>query len=340
MMITIQSGKLTIPEEERFVGFEGDHLGSEKRFVIPQTGDINGRYSLCLRFDDDSVREIPLDKEIQSGELDLIWRIRSEHLLKSGIVMGQVKYVDMNDVVKHSTCDYFIVAGGADLADESENDYVTRKENEEMMTTFLNRIRASAPYIGEDNRWYYYDAASDAYVGSLDPVIFVDSEMISGSTHAVQSRAIQQYVSSGLAAKADKTIRVAGIALNGNIPADDLAVNLAPYINPRMVEPGETVGLGGQYGKTTDGVPVMCTLGTTWVALATAPDVEAKMALAPSVNTEGIDDLPTGQIFFCHGGLGIKVASGYIEFAKRDTVYSKSEIDSMIGDIETLLSAV
>lgn len=200
-MITIRSGKMVIPEDERFVGFEGDHLGNTVRFVIPEPGDYNGRYSLCLRFDDDTVREVPLNKEMSGSNLNLIWNIRSEHLLKAGVVMAQVKYVDMENVVRHSTCDYFVAADGADRADDNENEFVTRAENEEMMTAFLDRIRASAPFIGEDNRWYYYDAASDDYIGSERSVVTVDSEFIPNSVNPVQSRVVKDYVDTELASK-------------------------------------------------------------------------------------------------------------------------------------------
>lgn len=338
-MITIQSGKLTIPEEDRFVGFAGDHLAGVKRFLIPGRDDLSGRYYLCLRFDDDSVRVIPLEKELVSGGLSLIWQLRSDHLPKSGVVMAQIKHSDAEDTVTHSTCDFFIAAKSVESSDVPE--YLTRAEYEEIMASYIEQVKACVPYIGEDGCWYYYDTDSDEYRRADRATVTVDDAFVQNSVNPVQSRVIKTYLDSALSGKVDKSARVAGIQLNANISAQDLAENLAAYVNPRMVEPGVTLGYGGQYGKTSDGDPVMCSLGTTWIGLAKASDLASKMDIAPTLNDLDISGIPIGQIFFCQGGVAIKnAANSYLEFAGRNSVYSKTEIDSMIGSLETLLSTV
>lgn len=340
-MITIQSGKLIIPEEDRFVGFAGDNLGNVKTFVLPNRQGDSGSYMLCLRFDDDSVRVIPLAKFVHDGDLVLTWRVLTSHLLKSGIVMAQVKSVDSEDVVMHTSVDYFLVAQNA-LEDENAISYVTREEMEERMAQMLEHIRQSAPYIDEDGYWYVYDVVTDSYVKSVKatPDFYIDDMMVAGSTNPVTSSAIQAYVTSGLDGKVGKNTSVAGLPLSGSISAADLANNLSHNINPIAIVPGTTAGYSGQYGKTSQGEPVMCGLGTTWVYLATRDELGAKMALTPDVSPSAIENLTAGQLFTCHGGVSLKTSNSFIDLARADNVYSKSYIDGVIGNLETILSAV
>lgn len=341
-MITIQSGKLIIPEEDRFVGFAGDNLGNTKRFVFPGRGSDSGSYTLCLRFDDDSVRVIPLTKSVSEGDLVLTWDIQKSHLLKAGIVMAQLKSVDSDDVIVHTSCDYFIISTSAELNDDGIAEYVERDELEERMTAFLERITGCVPYIGEDNYWYEYDAATDSYVRGVYAVgnITVDSAVTAGGRNPVEGGAIKQYVDGALDNKADKNTYIAGLPLSGNISRADLAANLSGNINPPLVTPGSTVGYGGQYGKTADGKPVMCQLTNAWVCLATENDLAEKMALAPIRNNMEFDDLPAGQLFLSQGSVCVKLQNGFYELAKTSNVYSKAEIDSMIGALESQLSAI
>ena len=341
-MITIRSGKLQIPEEDRFVGFAGDNLSNSKSFVLPSHGSDNGSYTLCLRFDDDSVRVIPLTKSLSGADLVLTWDIHASHLLKAGIVMAQVRSVDSDDVILHSSCDYFIVADSAELSDDSGSEYVPREELEERLTAFLERFRESAPYIGDDDYWYTYDALTDSYVRGVRATasITVDSSMIPGSVNPVQSSAIRSFVESGLDTKVSKTTTVAGLSLSGNITRTDLITNLSGSINPPLVTPNVTLGYGGQYGKTTDGKPVMCMLATTWKELATAEDLNTKMALAPTVSYENLDSVTAGQLFLCQSSVAVKTQASYIELARAANVYSKTDIDSMIGNLENILSSV
>ncbi len=50
--------------------------------------------------------------------------------------------------------------------------------------------------------------------------------------------------------------------------------------------------------------------------------------------------IPAGQVFFCQGGVLIKTQLSFIELALKNNVYSKSEINAMIGNLESLLSDV
>ncbi len=344
-MITIQSGKLLIPEEDRFVGFAGDNLGNTKEFVLPDRGMDYARYTLCLRFDDESVRVIPLEKYMRGSDLVLTWSIQSAHLSRAGIVMAQVKSVDSDDVIQHTTCDYFIVAQSADHTDDGgEESYVTRDEVEERLSDFLEQIASRAPYIGEDGYWYFYDVESDSYIRGQKAMadVTVDDAMIQGSVNPVQSRVIKAFVENALDTKADKTTRIANLQLNGDISSADLAAQIRADINPPLVVPGTTIGYGGQYGKTMDGEPVMCRFSNVWKKLATEDELNAKMALTPNISITDLNTLPSGQLFICQDGVAVKVddTPGYVELARASTVYSKYEIDLMIGNVETLLAAL
>lgn len=293
-MITIQAGKLTIPEEDRFVGFAGDNLGNSKTFVLPDRGSDSGSYTLCLRFDDDSVRAIPLLKSLSGSDLILTWNIQKTHLSKAGVVMAQLKSVDSDDVILHTSCDYFIVANSAELADDGSPEYIVREELEERLSSILD-----------------------------------------------EGGSIRTYFDNALDGKVDKTTTIAAIPLSSNIRASNLAANIGAYINPSTVQPGLTAGYSGQFGKTYDGKPVMCSSASTWTQLATAGELSSKMALSPQLSSiSEVGGLPTGQLFTCQGGVGVKTENAYLELAKSSAVYSKAEIDTMIGDIETLLSSI
>ena len=133
-MITIQSGKMLIPEEERFVGFAGDDRTNTKQFILPQTVDSGCTYTLYLRFDDDRVTSAPLTARRSDGGVILTWEILARHLLKAGVVMAQLKIVSPEEEVTHSGWDYFVVGASAELADDGgEIDVLHRTEFEERL---------------------------------------------------------------------------------------------------------------------------------------------------------------------------------------------------------------
>ena len=133
-MITIQSGKMIIPENERFVGFAGDNLTRTKEFLVPNAADSDSAYILYLRFDDDRVSSAVLSKSTDGGDLVLTWNVSAEHLLKSGVIFAQIKITDGENAVAHTGCDYFIAAPSVELADDGgELDMIRRPEFERRM---------------------------------------------------------------------------------------------------------------------------------------------------------------------------------------------------------------
>lgn len=169
-MITIQSGKMIIPEEERFVGFAGDNQSSTKQFLIKGTPitDVDAVFSLYLRFDDDRVTSAPLSAHTVDSDTVLTWNVRAEHLLKSGIVLAQLKITGGDGSATHYSRDYFIVGESAERGDDGgEIDVLCRSEFEERMQQTVREARAIAPYIGTDGYWYVYSAAQGDYVRSI-----------------------------------------------------------------------------------------------------------------------------------------------------------------------------
>ena len=277
-MITIQSGKMIIPEEERFVGFAGDDRSYTKDFSVPHAYDVNDTWTLFLRFDDDRVTSAPLSAQAGGSGTVLTWEVLARHLLKAGIVTAQLKVVSDNDAVIHYGSDFFIVGESTEHdGSGSEIDILHRAELEERLAQAVRDARATAPYIGEDGYWYVYSREQESYVRSYSANnITVDSEISAQSTNPAENRAIKAYVDTADSAKLNKNTRVAGLALDGGISADDLYEGLAAKINPPLVTVGVSSGKPAQYGKTSSGTPVFCEGLNDWIALAKAEDIPTK----------------------------------------------------------------
>ena len=138
-MISINSGKLIIPEEDRFIGFAGDNLHSTKHFLVENTTDSSCIYRLYLKFDDGSVNHFVLDSKVENGSTTLTWNILEEHIFKSGIVNAQIKAISDSGEAYHTSWDYFYVENSAEFSGEfkdNENAEFLRYEKE------LNEIYA------------------------------------------------------------------------------------------------------------------------------------------------------------------------------------------------------
>ncbi len=132
-MITIISGKLFIPEEERFIGFAGDNLHTKKQFWLENITDENCIYRLYLEFDDGTVNYFVLDSKVENRSTILTWNILEEHIFKSGIVKAQIKSISENGETYHTTRGYFYVLPSAEFSGEfkdNENAEFLRYEKE------------------------------------------------------------------------------------------------------------------------------------------------------------------------------------------------------------------
>ena len=222
-MITIQAGKMIIPEEERLVGFAGDNLSNSKQLLLPEQHIYGRTYSLYLRFDDGRVTSADLAHRSVDGGTVLTWDIARENLLKSGIVMAQLKVADSDGVVTHYGADYFLVAASAEIGDDGADiDMLSRTEFEERMAQAVSDARATAPYIGADGYWYVYSPQQGQYVRSVKAVITVDSAVSASSANPVENRAVKAYVDAADSVKVDKTRRIAGVDMQDDITASEL----------------------------------------------------------------------------------------------------------------------
>ena len=64
------------------------------------------------------------------------------------------------------------------------------------------------------------------------------------------------------------------------------------------------------------------------------------MDLAEEIDPSDVDDMDEGSLYLCGGSVYLKNEVGSTELSKAASVYTKTEIDTMIGDVETLLAAV
>ena len=193
-MITIQSGKLSIPEDERFIGFAGDNPLVTKQFAVLHRAVPGSVYTLCLRFDNGETVNVPLSAQIFGSDTLLTWNIERWNIIDSGIVTAQVKMTDGSGGVIRTDNDYFI----ADASVEQEPDesgYVTITELESRLAAAAAGIEAKAPYLGDDGFWRVYERYSGEFIktdyrGDLN----VDGEVSASGDDPVTGGAVAAYV--------------------------------------------------------------------------------------------------------------------------------------------------
>lgn len=357
-LITIQNGKLNIPDEDRFVGFAGDNTVNEKQIVLKNRADDDCDYTLCLRFDDGTVKTAALSASISDGDTVLIWQVRDEQIHSTGVVTAQLKIADSDDNIEHTTKDFFLVGSSVELSDDgAEEEYVTPSMLRNSINQALSTIASTAPYVGDDGFWYVYDPDEGAYVKTEYYIggLTMDSAMSDSSLNPVSNKFIKQYVDAlGLscntfardytdlevADKVSETRKIANIPLSADITSAALVNALLPYTCVSNVVPGSSGGIKGQTGTGSNGEPFFCISQNTWVRLASISEVNQKMDLAEEVDPSDVDDVDEGSLYLCGGNVYLKNEIGATELAKAASVYTKAEINTMIGDIETLLAAV
>lgn len=355
-MITIQNGKLIIPDNDRFVGFAGDNAVNSKQFVLTGTAGADRDYTLCLRFDDDTVRSVPLSVSVDGGSTVLTWEISREHLYAPGVVQAQVKIAG-NGSTEHTTKDFFLIGSAVELDDDgAEAEYVTPSQLEHSIQQALESVTCTAPYLDSSGYWCIYDIETGRYIhtGYHISGIAPDSAVSDSSENTVANRAVKQYVDSKAtqcnayatvytdqrtADKVPETRRIAQLPLSADITADALMSALRPYSYRTNVTPNSS-GVTGQLGIGAAGEVFFCTATDSWVHLASYTDLYDKMDLVTEVSAADMDDVEDGNIFFCGGTLYVKYNGSNTAVAKANDVYTKAEIDATIGNLESLLSAI
>ena len=195
-MITIESGRLTIPEEERFIGFAGDNDAVEKQIAVIHRSVPGCTYTLCLRFDDGSIRSVPLSATVYGSDTLLRWRVEREDLLASGVVAAQVKMTDAEDNTEHTTKDYFWVGSSVELDDDgAEIEHITPSQLENRVREAVNEIESKASYRADDGFWYVFDRSRGGFIktGYRDD-LQVDSAMSSSSLNPVSNSTVTVFI--------------------------------------------------------------------------------------------------------------------------------------------------
>ncbi len=168
-MITILNGKLTIPESERFIGFAGDNLARTIEFLLSGLKEADRIYRLYLTFDDGTVNHFVLPSAVTKDGVLLTWKVKKEHIFKSGNVRAQIKAFSDTGIVYHTSPDTFLVGNSAEFSDHFGTENSEFLEYEEMLNNLkaqVQEICTLTPYIGDNGNWYVYDAEKGTYVDS------------------------------------------------------------------------------------------------------------------------------------------------------------------------------
>ncbi len=185
-MITISDGILTIPEGERFVGFSGDNLHTQKKFFIRSTPESGWLYRLYLTFDDGRHNFFTLPKEEVKEGTFLIWNIEEGHILKSGLVKAQIKAFSQENEVYHTTSDVFVAGKSAEEDEEflnSNSEFLSLEKRLNELYGKMDAASAKMPYVGSNGNWFTYDVNSGTYKDSgASAIVSLEGVKISPDT--------------------------------------------------------------------------------------------------------------------------------------------------------------
>lgn len=167
-MISVQNKKMIIPEEERVLGFLGDHLAEKREFFI--SGDYSGDMwvRLFLRFKSGAENFFVLEPCGPQGSGMLLWNIRREHIFEDGVVQAQLKVYQGVEEIWHSSTDFFKVLESLEVSNPpkipTEFEELEKKLNEKLET--IKQVSVRTPIIGENGNWFFYQEETGAYQDS------------------------------------------------------------------------------------------------------------------------------------------------------------------------------
>jgi len=167
-LISVQNKRMIIPEEERVLGFLGDHLTGKREFFISggYSGDM--RVRLFLRFKSGAENFFVLEPCGGQNGGTLCWNIRREHIFEDGIVQAQLKVYQGEEEIWHSSPDFFLVLESLEISNPpqipTEFEELEQKVNEKLDA--VRRASLKAPVIGENGNWFFYQEKADVYQDS------------------------------------------------------------------------------------------------------------------------------------------------------------------------------
>lgn len=173
-MIKILDGKLTVPEDQRFIGFAGDNMIRKIQFLVLNRTNPTDIYRLYLTFDNGSVNHFQLPATVSSEGTILTWDVEEEHIFKSGIVYARIKGFSRDGVVFHTNKDLFVVGPSAEYSEYFEKDNTEFLEYEKKLNAlreYIEEVSLHAPYIGENGNWFVFDSKEGSYVDTGKPSV-------------------------------------------------------------------------------------------------------------------------------------------------------------------------
>ncbi len=167
-MISVQNKKMIIPEEERVLGFLGDHLAEKREFFISGGFSEDMRVRLFLRFKSGAENFFVLEPYGGQNGGTLCWNIRREHIFEDGIVQAQLKVYKGEEEIWHSSSDFFLVLESLEVSNPpqipTEFEELEQKVNEKLDA--IRQASLKAPVIGENGNWFFYREATGVYQDS------------------------------------------------------------------------------------------------------------------------------------------------------------------------------
>ena len=167
-MISVQNKKMIIPEEERVLGFLGDHLAEKREFFISGGSSEDMRVRLFLRFKSGAENFFVLEPYGGQNGGTLCWNIRREHIFEDGIVQAQLKVYKGEEEIWHSSSDFFLVLESLEVSNPpqipTEFEELEQKVNEKLDA--IRQASLKAPVIGENGNWFFYREATGVYQDS------------------------------------------------------------------------------------------------------------------------------------------------------------------------------
>ncbi len=170
-MIRIKrDGKIFVPDDDAFIGYEGDNLNTSKQFFVEGVTDTSYVYRMYLTFDDGSTCYFLLNSSPAEGGTRLVWNVTSQQINKGGIVRMQIKASNSRGTVFHTEPTALLVQTSIEFTDVYRDiDNAEFLQHEQ----YLNNLKAEAEEI--------YNGIQGAH---LEPV------PVPNSTQAVQSNGI------------------------------------------------------------------------------------------------------------------------------------------------------
>ncbi len=168
-MITIQTdGKILIPQDECFIGYNGDNLNKTLEFTVKGRADPDLYYRAYLRFDDGTVNYFLLDKRIDSGDTKLFWTVTNDQIYKDGVFELQIKAFNTRGEVFHSETAPLFAGASLEfcsyLAEKPASEFLQQEKRLNTLLENVERAKDYLPYIGTNGNWYVYDEIYEDYI--------------------------------------------------------------------------------------------------------------------------------------------------------------------------------